>query len=60
MDLGRPKKKISWNNMKPTQLCLSHRFDSVHIILFANGRCMRKLSHSNRFPKQTKSQLLKG
>jgi hypothetical protein len=60
MDLGRPKNKSSWNKKKLVSLCPAHCVDSDHIIVFANGCRMRKISRSDRFPKQKKSQLVKG
>jgi hypothetical protein len=42
--------------MKLVPLCLSHHADSGHIFTFSNGHRMRELSHSDRFPKQAKSQ----
>jgi hypothetical protein len=42
--------------MKPTPLCLAHRVNSDHIYFFANEHRMRKLSSSDRFPKQEKIQ----
>jgi hypothetical protein len=56
MDPGRPKNQSSQNQTKPTPLRPSRRVDSGHIIFFANGRRMRKISRSDRFPKQAKSQ----
>jgi len=59
MDPGRPKNKSYRNQMKPIPLCLYHRVYSGHIICFANGRCMWKLSHFDRFSKHAKRKIVK-
>jgi hypothetical protein len=59
MDPRRPKNQSSQNQKKPVKLHLSRCTDSIHIIFFTNGPRMQKLSCSNRFPKQTKNQLVK-
>jgi hypothetical protein len=50
------KNQSSQNWMKPTPLRPARSPDSGHIFTFSNGRCMRELSYSDRFPKQAKSQ----
>jgi hypothetical protein len=52
----RLKNESSQNRMKPIPLQPAHCVDSYSIFTFSNGRCMRELSHSDRFPKQLKSQ----
>jgi hypothetical protein len=59
MDPGRPKNQSYRNRTKPAPLCLNRRVDSVHVLFFTNGSRMRKISRSDRFPKQAKSQLVK-
>jgi hypothetical protein len=55
MDPGRPKNQSSQESDETSAIaCLSRRVDSGHIIFFANGRRMRKISRSDRFPKQAK------
>jgi hypothetical protein len=56
MDLGRPNNHSFQNRTKLAPLHPARRTDSDHIIFFANGRRMRKISHSDRFPKHAKSQ----
>jgi hypothetical protein len=50
------KNESSRNRMKPIPLRLARRADSGHIFTSSNRHRMRKLSHSDRFPKQAKSQ----
>jgi hypothetical protein len=50
------KTKSAQNLMKPTPLCPSRLLDSGGIFNLSNGLCMRKLSCSDRKPKQVKSQ----
>jgi hypothetical protein len=37
--------------MKPSPLRLARRAHYGHMTFFANGRRMRNISHSDRFPK---------
>jgi hypothetical protein len=50
------KNQSSHNWMKLTPLRPACSLDSSHIFTFSNGCCMRELSYSDRFLKQTKSQ----
>jgi hypothetical protein len=52
----RLKNEGSRNYTKPIPLRPARRVDSDHIFTFSNRLRMRKLSHSDRFPKQLKSQ----
>jgi hypothetical protein len=54
MDPGRPKSQSYRNRTKPTPLRWDRRVDFSHVIFSANGHCMRKISRSDRFPKQEK------
>jgi hypothetical protein len=50
------KNESAQNLMKPTPLRPSHFLDSNSIFTLSNGLHMRKLSRSDRKPKQVKSQ----
>jgi hypothetical protein len=50
------KNESAQNLTKPTPLRSSHLPDSGGIFTLSNGFRMRKLSHSDRKPKQVKSQ----
>jgi hypothetical protein len=50
------KNESAQNPMKPIPLSLSRFLDSGGIFTLSNGLRMRKLSHSDRKPKQVKSQ----
>jgi hypothetical protein len=50
------KNESAKNTMKPTPLRLSRLPDSIGIFTLSNGLYMRKLSRSDRKPKQVKSQ----
>ena len=50
------KNESARNLMKPTPLRPAHLPNSGGIFTLSNGLCMRKLSHSDRKPKQVKSQ----
>ena len=50
------KNESAQNPTKPTPLHLSHLPDSSGIFTLSNGHRMRKLSRSDRKPKQVKSQ----
>ena len=50
------KNESARNPTKPTPLCLSRLPDSIGIFTLSNGLRMRKLSRSDRKPKQVKSQ----
>jgi hypothetical protein len=56
MDLGRPKIQSYQNQKKPMPLRPARRANSSHIIFFTNGCRMRKISRSDRFPIQAKTQ----
>jgi hypothetical protein len=60
MDPGRPKFQSSRNQMKLAPLCMARCVDFDGIYFLKNGHRMRKLSRSELFPKQGKSQLVKG
>jgi hypothetical protein len=55
-DLGRPKNQIFWNRTKPVPLHSTCCANFSNTMFFTNGHRMRKLSHSDRFPKHAKSQ----
>ena len=50
------KNESAQNLMKPMPLCLSRLPDSSNIFTLSNWLRMRKLSRSDRKPKQVKSQ----
>jgi hypothetical protein len=50
------KNESALNPTKLVPLCLSRLPDSGGIFTLSNGLHMRKLSHSDRKPKQVKSQ----
>jgi hypothetical protein len=50
------KNESARNATKPAPLCLSRLLDFGGIFTLSNGLRMHKLSHSDRKPKQVKSQ----